>query len=73
MTKAESVAKNLLDWADDIEELNIKNRFLGKVNRKKLSQLTLDLHIAAGVIKDSNKLVERLDKALGRALDMAVG
>lgn len=71
MTKAELVAENLLDWADEIEELNIKNRFLGKVNRNRLSQLTLDLHIAAGVIKASHKRVVKLNKALSEARDMA--
>lgn len=51
--RCNETAKNLLDWADELEELNIKSRFLGKVNRKRLQLLVKDLHIAAGVLTDS--------------------
>ena len=54
-TRRQVTAKILLDWADELEELNIKHRFLGKTNRKRLQLLVKDLHIAAGVLSEKTR------------------
>lgn len=50
--KARDVAENLLDWADMIEEENCKLAWWYTSKKTLLSKLVLDLHIAAGIIKN---------------------
>ena len=45
--KRNEIAENLLDWAYELEDLNINKLSL---NGKNLDLLALDLHIAAGML-----------------------
>lgn len=41
------IAENLLNWADELEDLNIKGLFL---DEKRVSFLVKELHIASGML-----------------------